>query len=233
MSTREILTLQLGGYSNFVGAHFWNLQELSFDYTGTVKTEVNHDILYREGQTAKGETTYTPRLLIADLKGALRTLPESGGLQAEELNDIPWDNVEKIEEPAADKNEYLKDIDAQGPSTATKEYKLEDSVNTWTDYLYPRLHSRTVNVIKEYRQDDENVRYSTKTTFLFYTFITINSYLLFYSKASIFTILVNHCGNQIMAMPLRITFEDMSKSVTVCRDSRLTLTALMALEVSL
>lgn len=26
MATHEILTLQLGGYANFVGAHFWNFQ---------------------------------------------------------------------------------------------------------------------------------------------------------------------------------------------------------------
>lgn len=158
MSTREIVTLQFGHYSNFVGAHFWNLQELSFDYTGTVKTEVNHDILYREGQISQSEITYTPRLLIADLKGSLGTFPENGGLPHEELQNISWDNVEKIEEPEIDKNEYLKDIDLQGPSTEeAKEYKLEDSVNTWTDYLYPRLHSRTVNVVRDYHHGDENV----------------------------------------------------------------------------
>ena len=26
MSTREILTLQIGHYSNFVGSHIWNIQ---------------------------------------------------------------------------------------------------------------------------------------------------------------------------------------------------------------
>ena len=26
MATHEILTLQLGGYANYVGAHFWNFQ---------------------------------------------------------------------------------------------------------------------------------------------------------------------------------------------------------------
>jgi len=26
MTTREILTIQLGHYSNFIGAHWWNLQ---------------------------------------------------------------------------------------------------------------------------------------------------------------------------------------------------------------
>ena len=26
MAPREIVTVQLGGYANFVGAHFWNFQ---------------------------------------------------------------------------------------------------------------------------------------------------------------------------------------------------------------
>uniref|UniRef100_A0A2A4JBH0 Misato Segment II tubulin-like domain-containing protein n=1 Tax=Heliothis virescens TaxID=7102 RepID=A0A2A4JBH0_HELVI len=151
MSTREILTLQFGHYANYVGAHFWNLQELSFDYTGTVKTEVNHDILYREGQTAKGEVTYTPRLLLADLKGSLKNLPESGGLHNEaDENELLWDAVEKIEELAPPKNEYLADIDGEGQSVPTKQYNLEQDVKTWTDYLYPRFHERTVNIVKDY-----------------------------------------------------------------------------------
>lgn len=156
MSTREILTLQFGHYANYVGAHFWNLQELSFDYTGTVKTEVNHDILYREGQTDKGEVTYTPRLLLADLKGSLKTLPEDGGLSNEiEETEFQWDAVEKIEEPAPPKNKYLEDIDSEGANALTKQYNFEQDVKTWTDYLYPRFHPRTVNVVKDYVHGDE------------------------------------------------------------------------------
>lgn len=159
MSTREILTLQFGHYSNYVGAHFWNLQELSFDYTGTVKTEVNHDILYREGQTAKGEVTYTPRLLLADLKGCLKSFPESGGLPHEqEGNEFQWDAIEKIEQPIPDKNEYLNDIDNEPLSAVVaKEYNLETDVNTWTDYLYPRFHSRTLNIVREYVHGNDTV----------------------------------------------------------------------------
>lgn len=51
MSCNEILTLQFGHFSNFVGAHWWNLQERSFEYDSPVPSEVNHDILYREGIT--------------------------------------------------------------------------------------------------------------------------------------------------------------------------------------
>ncbi|CAK1550954.1 unnamed protein product [Leptosia nina] len=160
MTTREILTLQFGHYSNYVGAHFWNIQEQSFDYTGTVKSEVNHDILYREGQSSKGEVTYTPRLLLADLKGSLKTLPASGGLELESnsIDNVPWNSVEKIEEPTADKNEFLTDIDAEDPpDTRNKQYVLDKDVNTWTDYLFPRFHSRTVNIIKTYQHGDDQV----------------------------------------------------------------------------
>lgn len=161
MSTREILTLQFGHYSNYVGAHFWNIQELSFDYTGTSKTEINHDILYREGQTLKGEVTYTPRLLLAEIKGALKSLPESGGLPDESEFDpssIQWEFVEKIEEPAAHKNDYLNDIDCEeSPDIEAKEYNFEENVKTWSDFLYPRLHSRSVNIVKEYQHGSDKV----------------------------------------------------------------------------
>lgn len=167
MSTREILTLQFGHYSNYVGAHFWNIQELSFDYTGTAKTECNHDILYREGQTIKGDLTYTPRLLLADLKGSLKTFPTSGGLpEVIEETNVEWGTVEKIQEPKIDKNPYLADLESEEPSTtAEKQYNLEQDVTTWTDFLYPRLHSRTVNVVNEYHHGDENV------SFIFYGFL--------------------------------------------------------------
>lgn len=158
MCTREILTLQFGHYTNYVGSHFWNIQELSFDYTGTVKTECNHDILYREGQSSSSEVTYTPRLLLADLKGSLKTLPATGGLEETNLEgDFSWDEVETIKEPEPDKNEFLKDINADTTNLHDKEYKLEQDINTWTDYLYPRFHSRTVNIIKEYQHNSENV----------------------------------------------------------------------------
>lgn len=53
MSTKEILTLQFGHYANFIGAHWWNLQEFGFQYDPNLasETEINHDVLYREGLT--------------------------------------------------------------------------------------------------------------------------------------------------------------------------------------
>lgn len=159
-TTREIISLQFGHYANFVGAHFWNIQELGFDYTGQKSSQINHDVLYREGQTIDNKITYTPRLLLADLKGSLKTLPESGLSVTNAEEDILWDKVERKEEPIIEKNEYLKFIDNNGENVPdlSEDFDFEKSVTTWTDYLYPRFHQRTVNIVNEYQHKNEEVR---------------------------------------------------------------------------
>lgn len=55
MSTKEILTLQFGHYPNYVGTHWWNIQESGFQYDPNPEftPEIDHDVLYREGLTSK------------------------------------------------------------------------------------------------------------------------------------------------------------------------------------
>lgn len=71
MDTKEILTLQFGHYANHVGSHWWNLQvtnsqisinclvislifqETNFSYDSNNPSEVNVDILFREGRDDK------------------------------------------------------------------------------------------------------------------------------------------------------------------------------------
>jgi len=97
----EVLTLQLGHYANHVGAHLWNIHEAQLDYTsadaarasgggagpqagkegegkgeGEGEGEDEADVLFRAGETLAGQLTYTPRLLLFDLNGALRALPK-------------------------------------------------------------------------------------------------------------------------------------------------------------
>jgi hypothetical protein len=49
---REIISFQIGNYSNFIGAHFWNIQQSSFIYDAACSSkipDINHDVLFREG----------------------------------------------------------------------------------------------------------------------------------------------------------------------------------------
>jgi len=81
-NNKAVITLQVGHYANYVGTHFWNAQELSFQ-VAKEKNDLDHDVFYREGFLNSGNTkqvTYTPRLVSVDLKGALGSLPEFGDL---------------------------------------------------------------------------------------------------------------------------------------------------------
>ena len=87
MNSKPVITIQVGHYANFVGAHFWNCQDLSFNLNKD-ENELDHDVLFREGLTLHGghsnnQVTSTPRLVTVDLKGALGSLPEFGDLYNE------------------------------------------------------------------------------------------------------------------------------------------------------
>ncbi|XP_051166015.1 protein misato [Leptopilina boulardi] len=162
MSTREILTIQFGHYSNYIGTHWWNLQETNFSYDPDNPSEINHDVLYREGETRQKQITYTPRLLLVDLKGSLGYLNENGTLyeNSSKDKDILWydENVQISEEPEASKSSFIKDLDhpTRNNEETEKSIEIENNVNKWVDYLVPRFHPRTVNVVKQYTHESPN-----------------------------------------------------------------------------
>ncbi|XP_029791869.1 protein misato homolog 1 isoform X2 [Suricata suricatta] len=92
---REVLTLQLGHFAGFVGAHWWNQQDAALCAPTGAKEppgELCPDVLYRTGQTPHGQETYTPRLILMDLKGSLSSLKQEGGLYGDRQLDaaIAW-----------------------------------------------------------------------------------------------------------------------------------------------
>lgn len=203
-STREIITLQLGNYANYVGTHWWNIQvskslvslshsfhifrkpskphpvpfqEATFNYNPNAleKSEINHDVLFREGENQRGQVTYTPRMLLLDLAGSLSHMPMDGELyedlaKAELLSGdhsvvqahAGWEScpVEVIKTGThIEKPKFLKDLDENSPSTSDpEEYKFHETVQSWTDYMYTRYHPRSINVIQEYKSSagDDN-----------------------------------------------------------------------------
>ncbi|KAL4624861.1 hypothetical protein GN956_G17675 [Arapaima gigas] len=114
---REVVTVQLGHYSNFVGTHWWNLQDASLSYdpdSAAPPSELHSDVLFREGLTLRGHLTYTPRLIAVDLKGSLYTLRQEGSLYdfGKETSTFTWSGeVVTYEETPATKNSFLQDLD--------------------------------------------------------------------------------------------------------------------------
>ncbi|KAI6700094.1 hypothetical protein NL676_014418 [Syzygium grande] len=84
---KEVVTVQVGGFANFVGSHFWNFQDellgLAEDpYADSVfkKQHLDMDVLYRTGETQQGILSYTPRLVSIDLQGSLGSMSSHGTL---------------------------------------------------------------------------------------------------------------------------------------------------------
>ncbi|XP_062265698.1 protein misato homolog 1 isoform X1 [Platichthys flesus] len=178
---REVVTLQLGHYSNFVGTHWWNLQDASLSYDPEEQLgEIQSDVVFREGQTRGGHVTYTPRLIAMDLKGSLRTLRQEGNLYdaGKDPTSITWDgSVLMHKESPPSKNPFLEDLDkfdgeilAKGfPAAGSlrvdtvnsrlaqvqKAYRLEGNVKVWSDFLRIHLHPQSISVIHQYNQDGE------------------------------------------------------------------------------
>ena len=143
---RAVITLQLGNYSNYIGAHFWNIQEAGFVYSSSSSAkcvpDINNDVLFREGISGldknDSQPTYTPRLVSVDLKGALGCLPVYGDLYNNDLTSIVrmkksdsasiWAGEIKIEkEKEKRKNEFLKHLEADDlkHESVRKKHKTE------------------------------------------------------------------------------------------------------------
>jgi hypothetical protein len=46
---KEIIYIQAGNISNYVGTHFWNAQQSYFTYSRDEEVLVDHDVSFREG----------------------------------------------------------------------------------------------------------------------------------------------------------------------------------------
>ncbi|KAI9277024.1 tubulin domain-containing protein [Phascolomyces articulosus] len=157
---REIVTLQLGQLANFVGTHFWNTQEEYFTYGADPtesNVEIDHDILYRAGLSPTGAETYTPRVLVYDLKGGFGSLQKYNQLFAAEANDkVGWDQgINKVVQDQYPKNAYQQQLERMDVDPATEMVELDDnSVKTWSDFNRIYYHPRSMNQITTHNMDD-------------------------------------------------------------------------------
>lgn len=171
----EVITLQLGHYANFVGSHLWNLQEACFSYKPndtTIPLEFVHDVFFREGRNPKGQVTFTPRLLIADLQGSLVNLKATGSLYdlAQPLANeaIAWSGKVTIykTEPStlvpgrsagkgarslpADQDKDVCRAAAQEPGGHREYAPWRQPAQLWTEFLKVQLHPRTIHLISHH-----------------------------------------------------------------------------------
>ncbi|XP_031822596.1 protein misato homolog 1 isoform X2 [Sarcophilus harrisii] len=194
-AAREVLTLQLGHFAGFVGAHWWNQQDAALGRLAGAKEvpgikellpgELCPDVLYRAGQTLHGQETYTPRLIVMDLKGSLNSLKQEGGLYQDKHLDaaIAWQGkLTTHKEELQANNPFLQNLlSAEGVMSSDGVWRVqafpngkgllplakafsptskslippEGSIKVWSDFLHVQLHPRSICIIQKYNHDGE------------------------------------------------------------------------------
>ncbi|XP_042421679.1 protein misato homolog 1-like isoform X1 [Zingiber officinale] len=171
---RELVTIQVGTYANFIGSHFWNFQD---ELLGLAEepnrdplfksSDLDMDVLYRTGETQKGIPTYCPRLLSVGFQGSLGSLNISGFLydhiQSPNPDVLTWTgNVARLVAEPHPKNLFLQslyeeehgklDASEDDPaSSLTKSIQdiarvecLENDVKFWTDFSKVQYHPQSL-----------------------------------------------------------------------------------------
>ncbi|TMW94887.1 hypothetical protein EJD97_009654 [Solanum chilense] len=137
---REIVTIQVGNYANFIGSHFWNFQDELLGLAESPESDQvfkNHsldmDVLYRTGETQQGLLTYTPRMVSVNFQGSLGSVSSRGSLYdqipAKNMDVMTWKGrvVTHASEPLR-RNLFLQSLSEEGQESVGKANDL-DNVN--------------------------------------------------------------------------------------------------------
>ena len=144
----EIITFQVGNYSNFVGAHYWNLQEtlLKDGTTGdNTINELNHDILFRKGVNFQtGQGSCRPRVIAFDLKENVRNFALTDeSLTDDEEETLMWEGTVEKYDRSLEKPEK---IETNGPTQCLS--TKEDVISTWPHFTLSQFHDKSLQTIE-------------------------------------------------------------------------------------
>ncbi|TFK19554.1 tubulin nucleotide-binding domain-like protein [Coprinopsis marcescibilis] len=148
---REILYIQAGPFSNFVGTHFWNTQEA---YLSDEDGNIDPQVSFRNESESK---TLCPRLLVFDWKGNFGTLNRDNalGIMNESTEDGgSWNgNIQEIRQTPIQHSAYQRHMLESDVNASTKgiipEDVLQDKVRYWSDYNRVYYTPNTIHQIPE------------------------------------------------------------------------------------
>ncbi|CAF0836344.1 unnamed protein product [Brachionus calyciflorus] len=172
--THEVITLQFGNYSNYIGTHYWNIQQSQFVYSSEINLkaipDLNHDVLFREGINSQNKYTYSPRVILFDLKDNVNEYKSHNGsvnVNKEKESIGTWKGDLKVFEsekkPIAPYSidlelSELEQMDwekmqkhGQEPTSHMKEeYDMDEQVKYWSDYSNVKFNDRSYMLINQY-----------------------------------------------------------------------------------
>jgi len=153
MASGNVITLQFGTFSNFVGTHLFNLQEWN-----SISDEVDFEVLLRERNVApvNGQRQYSPRVLLVDVKGALQRsesdLLDVASISKQSRN---WDgkivNINnRIDIEDGDVNaDDVHNADSDETKKANEAKKVRNG-SSWSDYRIHDLNQKNIHVLNQF-----------------------------------------------------------------------------------
>ncbi|CAH8391839.1 unnamed protein product [Eruca vesicaria subsp. sativa] len=155
---REIVTIQVGDFANFVGSHFWNFQDELLGLASDPESDpifrnnnLDMDVLYRSGETQQGVSTYTPRLLSINFKGSLGSMSSRGTLYTEGSSSRSdssktWSGeVDTQRSKPRNKNLFQQNLYEEA-EIEDKDIVgcLDETVECWTDFSKSHYHPQSL-----------------------------------------------------------------------------------------
>ncbi|OLL21952.1 Protein dml1 [Neolecta irregularis DAH-3] len=149
---KEILTLQFGQAAGFLGAHFWNQQESLFSCDENNESPIDSDVHFRAGIGAGGIETFTPRVLIYDVKGGFGSLHQNALYESltPEINHAAWDREIQEQKQPVIETEYEKILRNEVTDSNQQTVPVLSKVETWNDFNRVYYHPRSFVEITEY-----------------------------------------------------------------------------------
>ncbi|RNA34129.1 misato -like protein [Brachionus plicatilis] len=172
--SHEVITFQFGNYSNYIGTHYWNIQQSQFVYSSEINTkaipDVNHDILFREGLNSQKKATYSPRVILFDLKDNIneyKSVERPGNVEKEKEKITTWNGDLKVfesekkpvsaysidqelNELAEENWEKSKGHPNEPVSHLKKHYDMDEQVKYWSDYSNVKYNDRSYMLVNQY-----------------------------------------------------------------------------------
>lgn len=173
--TKEVVTIQIGTNANYVGAHFWNLQD-EYLATPVHNRDISPAALLSElspnNRAYASGVRYTPRVQVIDSSGAFGALSTQAGIvrpsRSESQIASAWDgSCQVIERETVHPSQYVRhtlehgDDEAMSSSCRTdnSRYPPVDDIKYWTDYSNVPLHPRSSFELPGIHHEVSNMQY--------------------------------------------------------------------------
>ena len=149
MEAQEVITLQFGSYSNYVGSHYWNLQQKALYNDPEEADNLN---LFRYSSTQHGKLF--PRTICFDIKSSLKALKEDGTF----TNTIE-NKDNKKEELFFDREPVLYEQSLFKRTALKESQNFEETVTTWSDFMAFELQENSLQLLSNNYNDGEDFSY--------------------------------------------------------------------------